>query len=62
MEIDFIGIYFVCKTTRAHIKESGTIKYTKTHTNKPVGILGTLPLVLGLAAAGGFLDAVPGGL
>jgi len=28
----------------------------------PVPILGTLPLVLGLAAAGGFLDEVPGGL
>ena len=32
------------------------------YTDTPVVILGTLPLVLGLAAAGGFLDDVPGGL
>jgi len=40
-----------------------TIKHARTkNTYAPVPILGTLPLVLGLAAAGGFLDEVPGGL
>ena len=38
------------------------VHHAYTDTDTPVVILGTLPLVLGLAAAGGFLDDVPGGL